>query len=92
MVWNGLNVWNFCRSGSNKKLPNGKENMMFYSLADANEAVADFGFKIEGLVTSEKLETVSDGFGSVWSKICPNCGKSSMQVVRPGKIQCATCN
>jgi hypothetical protein len=43
------------------------------------------------------LETVSaddiieDGFGNAWSKRCPECGRNSMQVVRPGKAQCGYC-
>ncbi len=36
--------------------------------------------------------TISDGFGSTWSIVCPTCSKPSMQVVRPGKIQCANCH
>jgi hypothetical protein len=35
--------------------------------------------------------TIEDGFGSVWSAWCPECGKKSMSVVRPGKVQCNHC-
>ncbi len=35
--------------------------------------------------------TISDGFGSEWSVICPVCKKDSMYVVRPGKVQCGNC-
>ena len=38
-----------------------------------------------------KEETIEDGFGSVWSKICERCKRPSMEVVRPGKAQCAFC-
>lgn len=31
---------------------------------------------------------IEDGFGSAWSKSCPVCKKPTMEVVRPGKIQC----
>jgi hypothetical protein len=35
--------------------------------------------------------TIEDGFGSGWSKRCPECGELSMEVVRPGKVQCGRC-
>jgi hypothetical protein len=34
---------------------------------------------------------ISDGFGGSWSIICPECGKPSMEIVRPGKVQCGGC-
>ena len=34
---------------------------------------------------------IDDGFGNMWSKTCPECGKESMEIVRPGKVQCAYC-
>lgn len=34
---------------------------------------------------------VEDGFGNTWSKACPQCHHESMEVVRPGKIQCRLC-
>lgn len=40
---------------------------------------------------AREFETISDGFGSEWSRICPECGRSSMVVVRPGKCQCNNC-
>jgi hypothetical protein len=43
------------------------------------------------VVTFCATETIDDGFGGVWSKTCPECGRKSMQVVRPGKVQCAYC-
>lgn len=36
-------------------------------------------------------DTVSDGLGSVWSAYCPECKRKSMEVVRPGKVQCSFC-
>lgn len=35
--------------------------------------------------------TISDGFGSSWSIICPECGQPTMVIVRPGKVQCTEC-
>ncbi len=35
--------------------------------------------------------TIEDGFGSRWSAWCAMCGRKSMQVVRPGKVQCEFC-
>lgn len=32
---------------------------------------------------------LDDGFGNQWPKTCPDCGEQSMQIVRPGKVQCA---
>ena len=39
----------------------------------------------------KEATTISDGFGSTWSKTCPMCGKETMEIVRPGKVQCANC-
>jgi hypothetical protein len=41
-----------------------------------------------GLYRPRTKETIDDGFGSVWSAWCPLCGKKSLVVIRPGKIQC----
>lgn len=35
--------------------------------------------------------TIEDGFGSAWSKRCPECGEDTIEVVRPGKVQCSNC-
>ena len=40
---------------------------------------------------SRDNSTIEDGFGSKWSAWCPQCGKKSMSVVRPGKVQCNNC-
>ena len=37
-------------------------------------------------------ETVSDGFGGEWSKVCPMCKDVSIYVVRPGEVQCYNCD
>ena len=34
---------------------------------------------------------ITDGFGNSWDKICPECGKDTMKIVRPGKVQCENC-
>lgn len=39
----------------------------------------------------QKEETIEDGFGNFWSKKCAMCGKMTMEVVRPGKVQCIVC-
>ena len=36
-------------------------------------------------------DSIEDGFGSAWSAWCPMCGKKSMSIVRPGKVQCYYC-
>lgn len=58
-----------------------------------NSKIADLEYRLRKqrsvLPTSE--ETVSDGFGSTWSKKCPNCGKDEVFVVRPGKVECGNC-
>ena len=48
---------------------------------------------LDGYVKIEKSAgpTIEDGFGNVWSAKCAKCGRISMQVVRPGKIQCGYC-
>jgi len=44
--------------------------------------------KIEAEATKVSVE---DGFGSCWSKKCPECGCYTIHVVRPGKAQCSNC-
>lgn len=39
----------------------------------------------------ESEEFISDGFGSHWPKECPCC-KESLEIVRPGKVQCPNCD
>ena len=34
---------------------------------------------------------IEDGFGGAWSKRCGTCRQLTMQVLRPGKVQCAKC-
>ena len=42
-------------------------------------------------IGNEKIGTITDGYGTFWSKTCPRCGKATMQVMRPGKVKCAEC-
>jgi len=35
-------------------------------------------------------ETITDDY-QTWSKTCPMCDQDTMQVVRPGKVQCSNC-
>jgi len=39
-----------------------------------------------------KDDVLEDGFGNMWSARCPRCGKKTMQIVRPGKVQCSECD
>lgn len=39
----------------------------------------------------EDRDIIYDGFGSAWSSTCPECGQKTMEVVRPGKVQCGNC-
>jgi len=55
------------------------------ALADARWTKKAYEFLLR------KEETISDGFGSTWLKRCPECGKDSMVVIRPGKVQCNNC-
>ena len=34
---------------------------------------------------------ITDGFGNTWSSTCLKCGKKTMEIVRPGKVQCSNC-
>ena len=42
-------------------------------------------------VCSQPHEYIWDGFGGVWGKQCAECNRYTMQVVRPGKVQCGNC-
>ena len=34
---------------------------------------------------------ITDNCGNFWSKKCPVCGQESMEIVRPGQVQCSNC-
>ncbi|GAH03498.1 unnamed protein product [marine sediment metagenome] len=37
-------------------------------------------------------DIVDDGFGTSASVYCPECGKRTMHIVRPGDIRCSNCD
>ena len=58
--------------------------------------VGEFWFEDSGelrvrLNSSLADDVLEDGYGSCWSAICPECGGRTMQIVRPGKVQCSKC-
>ena len=68
--------------------------MKVTELEKAIEHHRKYGFYpevIQGVTHEFTKDTISDGFGSVWSAHCAMCGQKSMQVVRPGKVQCSYC-
>ena len=46
--------------------------------------------KAAGAERGDSEPTITDGY-TTWAKRCPECGELAMQVVRPGKVQCAKC-
>jgi hypothetical protein len=34
---------------------------------------------------------LDDGFGNKWSRQCPTCHAFTMEIVRPGQVQCTNC-
>jgi Zn finger protein HypA/HybF involved in hydrogenase expression len=52
-----------------------------------NKAIKEY----TGVKSPKDNDIIEDGFGSSWSAWCPTCGKKSMSVVRPGKVQCNNC-
>ena len=34
---------------------------------------------------------IGDGYGNTWNVRCPECNQDTMEVVRPGKVQCGNC-
>ena len=49
------------------------------------------GWVIPREAVADVDSTISDGFGSSWSRQCPTCHQDTMEVVRPGKVQCSNC-
>lgn len=47
--------------------------------------------KHKGIKAEKEQVFLDDGFGNRCSIICPECGRPTMQIVRPGKFQCAEC-
>jgi hypothetical protein len=38
-----------------------------------------------------KGDTITDGFGQMWSKTCPLCKEDTMFIARPGRVRCGNC-
>lgn len=62
-----------------------------FQIAIADRLKARENKKGAKMMNAENEKTIEDGFGSVWSLRCLDCGRNSMQVVRPGKVQCQYC-
>lgn len=67
-----------------------------YSMATFHLSLENIDPLIEKLKEAKKYLSgepveIEDGFGSVWSVVCPTCKNESMEVVRPGKVQCRKC-
>lgn len=45
--------------------------------------------KLARLMTNSII--LSDGFGNWWENWCKRCEERSLQVIRPGKVQCCLC-
>lgn len=45
----------------------------------------------KSIYSGENDNTVSDGFGNFWMNFCNKCEQRSIEVVRPGKVQCINC-
>ena len=43
------------------------------------------------ILTRQQATVIADGFGGTWGRRCLECGRDSMEVVRPGKVQCSFC-
>ena len=55
------------------------------------DLVSELIFEKRQLLEEIERNTIDDGFGNVWSAICPVCLKETIQVIRPGKAQCYLC-
>lgn len=43
------------------------------------------------LIEDTNSEIIEDGFGNIWNSRCNECNRLSMQIIRPGKVQCSYC-
>jgi len=57
----------------------------------ASDDGTEFNHAADIEMANNGVPRVEDGFGSCWSKKCPECGELTIQVVRPGKAQCSNC-
>jgi uncharacterized Zn finger protein (UPF0148 family) len=44
----------------------------------------------QGFYLPKDIDTVTDGY-AFWSSWCPQCGYKTIEIVRPGKVQCSNC-
>jgi len=70
-----------------------KERILFLlkKVSDKEMTYEEASQHVSDLFKDNNSNIISDGFGSTWSLICPECGRKSMQVVRPSKAQCKYC-
>ena len=76
----------------------GRMSMLVRTLEESQLCVASKYVTLISLCATEydkiifaRVDTIADGHGSAWSIVCPDCGKRTMHVVRPGKVQCGEC-
>lgn len=70
------------------------DRLVEYHCIDGYSGLSCFGaneMMAEGERKIVSDEIIGDGYGSAWSAYCAMCGKKSMHVVRPGKVQCSNC-
>jgi hypothetical protein len=86
IAWKESGYWTVCTEHS-RAHREGKPQPKMKASAIKREKSRD---KVTGYLPIS-TSMIEDGFGSVWSAYCPECGKKSMQVMRPGKVQCKNC-
>ena len=42
-------------------------------------------------ICTARLNNLKDGYGNAWKKTCPECKQDTMEIIRPGKVQCSEC-
>ncbi len=62
-----------------------------YVLGASGYRPGDIAVLIPRTLVPRDDSTISDGHGSTWSAWCNRCGRKSMRVMRPGKVQCGEC-
>lgn len=75
------------KPNSNRQITNGGKLLAYNKMLSKLKSTKD---KILSKKKKEP-ETISDGFGNTWSAFCLTCKKKTMQIVRPGKVQCSRC-
>lgn len=44
-----------------------------------------------GQIVALTKDKLTDGLGNEWSAWCSSCRQKTMEIVRPGKVQCSIC-